>query len=818
MRQDKHKRRRNVPRDQEPGRYQRPVDELEVAFHHADDLIAQGRAREATESLKPMLESHPHIPDLHYYLGYAHAKAGDVWTGIDEYEQAMKLRPDPGLWLPLASLYMEAGLHLYALRAFRHVIEQPLDFPGIEGIHATVVLLEQDVAAMTHSLGVSAQRAEEGLFYLEAGQRALHRQDYPACIAANQRAIKALGNWPPPHNNLSLALFFDGQPDKAIATARKVLAQDPNNAQALGNAIRFLAWTGHETEARALWIGLKEIAPQDPGERLKVAETAAILDEDESVYQLLRPLGKSGGAQAALPELAGRVRFLLAIAEANTGRHEARRHLRALQNYDPRAREFLAALKAGRPGPNWAERFPYFHPAQFLPEQRIEEFIELVGRKDKMRPRLFHREVERFVARFPQIIKVAEKLIWEENQPEAGATILNTIATPTANAVLRRLGLSQVGPDNMRMEVLLGLLHSGEIAQDTMLQVWQGGQWRTVQLHSYEISDRPQKEYTRQVAELLDQGGQAFQQGDLDKAERLFRRALELEPHAHEAYNNLGTVYARRGEHERAKDAYQAALGMDPTYAFPRCNLALYLLDEKDVEGAAAMLKPLADKTHFHPQEMAFYSYVQARIFATREEYEAARQALETALEVFPGYEPAKEMLARLQAIGGFESIFERQRQRNQAARARLQTKLSTPAPTLSETLSLYSKDVLTATAHRVVLGGGWSGLRKAELLQEIVKWLNDQDNLKRVVAELSRDEQTALHQVLALNGTMPWQDFDARFGNDLQASPYWQWHRPETIMGRLRESGLLAEATVSGTLQVVVPADLRPGLQAILG
>jgi tetratricopeptide (TPR) repeat protein len=243
----------------------------------------------------------------------------------------------------------------------------------------------------------------------------------------------------------------------------------------------------------------------------------------------------------------------------------------------------------------------------------------------------------------------------------------------------------------------------------------------------------------------------------------------------------------------------------------------LYLLDEEDIEGAAAMLKPLANKTHFHPQEMAFYSYTQARIFVARKEYEAARQALKTALEIFPDYEPAEEMLARLEVMGGFESMFERQHQRNQAARARLQTKLSTPVPTLSEALSLYSKDVLTATAHRVIPGGGWSGLRKAELLQEIVKWLGDQDNLKRVVAELGGDEQTALRQVLALKGTMPWQDFDARFGNDLQASPYWQWHTPETIMGRLRERGLLVEATVSGTLQVVVPADLRPGLRTIL-
>jgi hypothetical protein len=73
------------------------------------------------------------------------------------------------------------------------------------------------------------------------------------------------------------------------------------------------------------------------------------------------------------------------------------------------------------------------------------------------------------------------------------------------------------------------------------------------------------------------------------------------------------------------------------------------------------------------------------------------------------------------------------------------------------------------------------------------------------------------LRQVLAQGGAMPWQDFDAGYGNDLEESAYWQWHVPETVMGRLRGRGLLVEATVDDSLLVVVPAELRQGLQEIL-
>jgi hypothetical protein len=64
----------------------------------------------------------------------------------------------------------------------------------------------------------------------------------------------------------------------------------------------------------------------------------------------------------------------------------------------------------------------------------------------------------------------------------------------------------------------------------------------------------------------------------------------------------------------------------------------------------------------------------------------------------------------------------------------------------------------------------------------------------------------------------MAWKEFDAAYGNDLEESPYWNWHVPETTMGRLRERGLLVEVTVDGELRVAIPAELRQDLREILG
>jgi tetratricopeptide (TPR) repeat protein len=819
------KRRHQKQRRARPTRSERPQrrrsrHEFQEALEQAHSLIDRDQASEAIKLLEPFLASYPRAADLHGYLGCAHVVAGNIWAALASYERAMELSREPGYWLPLASLYMDLEWNAHALQAFRQVLRHELHVAEGQDVRGMIAHLEASVQETAQSLQIPAMQVEKGLRYLEIAQRALQAGDYAACVAANRQSVRLLGYWPPPHNNLSLALFLNGQPEEAIAVARQVLARDPYNIHALANAIRFLAWTGREEEARALWVRLKDREPQDERARLKMAESAAVLEEDEQVYALLEPLDKQTWAK--LPGLSEQIQLHLAVAEANLGKAGARRRLQALRGENPWVSQLLAALDAGRPGPGWAERFPYFQFSDLISRERMDQLVELLGREGSMPPDRFRRLVESFAAQFPSVVLAAEKLIWEESQPEAGIGILKTVATPAAFAALRRFGLSQAGDDEIRHQALFALSEAGQIAAGETLRVWSQGEWREVQLRGYEIHDERRTEYALQVADLLDQGEQALRQDDQERAERLFRRALKLEPRAVEAYNNLGTIYARRQDHTRAKEMFHAALEIDPLYVLARCNLALYVLDEGDPEAAQAMLAPLADRPGFRSLEMAFYSYTQARILIERKDYDAARKALQMALQVWPDYGPAKTLLSRLETVSttgkGFRSFFERQRKRDKARRARLQAKLSTPDPSLSEALALYSKEALGAMGHVVLRWGGWSTLHKAELAERIAGELQEVDNVARIVTDLDDTERGALRRVLAWGGTMPWADFDAEYGSDLQESQYWQWHVPRTRMGRLRLRGLLVETTVEGALLVAIPLELRPIVAGILG
>ncbi|HME91213.1 MAG TPA: tetratricopeptide repeat protein, partial [Myxococcaceae bacterium] len=51
---------------------------------------------------------------------------------------------------------------------------------------------------------------------------------------------------------------------------------------------------------------------------------------------------------------------------------------------------------------------------------------------------------------------------------------------------------------------------------------------------------------------------------DLDEAERLVKRALELEPESGSFLDSLGWVYFRRGQYKRAVEALERAAELDP--------------------------------------------------------------------------------------------------------------------------------------------------------------------------------------------------------------------------------------------------------------
>jgi len=80
----------------------------------------------------------------------------------------------------------------------------------------------------------------------------------------------------------------------------------------------------------------------------------------------------------------------------------------------------------------------------------------------------------------------------------------------------------------------------------------------------------------------------------LDSAEVQFRETLALAPDFAEAANNLGLVYATRGEHSQAMDFYRRALSLRDDFPAAHFNLGLSLeAQERLIEARRSFLKAL---------------------------------------------------------------------------------------------------------------------------------------------------------------------------------------------------------------------------------
>lgn len=799
---------------------------LNAAKARVDQLLERGQLDRALPELQRLVGDYPDDAGLHAMLAICLYGLGNADTALIHYERAYALDKSPVVLLPMGLTYLRLSMFGSALHAFTESNRRGLPLP--DDLAPVLAQLRRDVGAMAGAMRLPMDKAIAGLREMERGSRWLDRNDFPRAIEANRAAIKSLGAWPPPHNNLALAFFFDGQPTAAIAECRQVLAHEPGNLMAAANLVRFLAWGGQGAAAQEVWRSLRDRNPVDlPADALKLAEAAAVMDDDESVHRILLTLDDWSPDQIGSWRHFVQVQQFLAAAEANLGNPKsAKRRLAALADHDDTRLKSLAdALRQRKTGLGLTSRFPYHRSFDVMPHQRMDEFTKLVAAVEDGDDPKAVKNLSHFVARFPQLVLMAEKLIWEENAVEPGISLLRMIGTPAAHAALRRFACSQAGSDKQRTDALLALQASGGAQNGEIISLWRDGAWHQTQLRGFTIGPRTeQPRYKAKAVKLMDEGEAALEAGKWAEAVTLLRQATELEPEAAEAFNNLAAALNRSGDREASKAILEHVLTINPTHVFARVNLSFKVV-EQDVDAAAALLAPLDALTTFTQDEFMFYHVGLARISIARDEFEAARSQLRMALSIDPEYEPAAKLMAAIEDIefrtGKGEiwaRIRERTAARNAEQRLKQQSKLTTLTPSIADLVGIYTAELLHPIAKAVAPRQRLTGLRKAELQRLVIETLLDPATMPFLIDErLNETERTALAAVVAAGGAMPQQLFRAAYGDESAESPWWQYTLPTSVAGRLRLHCLLVETTVDSVVYLAIPVELRAPLAAAL-
>lgn len=93
-------------------------------------------------------------------------------------------------------------------------------------------------------------------------------------------------------------------------------------------------------------------------------------------------------------------------------------------------------------------------------------------------------------------------------------------------------------------------------------------------------------------------GVERFRAGDIDGAQKFFRRALLVKGDYPVALNNMGAVTEARGDLDRAERLYRQAIDLEPDYLLARKNLAGIFIAKKKYDDAVSHLNDTLAKNH----------------------------------------------------------------------------------------------------------------------------------------------------------------------------------------------------------------------------
>lgn len=201
--------------------------------------------------------------------------------------------------------------------------------------------------------------------------------------------------------------------------------------------------------------------------------------------------------------------------------------------------------------------------------------------------------------------------------------------------------------------------------EDLLMHAWEGRVLGHYDQHFQDVADEtfgggpldpesfdPAREPWKLAARRAFQAAYILQSaGELERAADAYERSVRLAPSA-EGHTFLGWTASFMGRYERAIEECRLAIDVDPTFGNPYNDIGAYLIELGRLDEAI----PWLEKALAAPRYCCyFYAHANlARVYVQKGLREKARKHLKAALEANPEYEPARELLRRLDPEGGY--------------------------------------------------------------------------------------------------------------------------------------------------------------------
>jgi Flp pilus assembly protein TadD len=707
-------------------------------------------------------------------------------------------------------IYMTLLWPAHALRAVRKIprwyLEDDEMRSDLEELTAAASTL---IESLADELTLSPDKAEKATYSNERAQALNLKGEYTAGEQSAREAVRLAPNWTSPRNNRAYALYFSGRCAEAIEAAEETLTLDSKNLHALNHLATFHAGLGNEQVAlgyaRRTLSALKNGFQETDAWEIVIAGLS-LVEDDESLYKLTKE------KKLPVEELSETSLYALGVAAYRTGdQRMARRLWQSAEKtgYEP-AKAALASLKQD---PLWPPT--YLAYSLLWPEALLDRWIAILDGIEADEPtRSQQKEIDAYIQRYPFVLEVMKRMLWEETAHKAALTMLEYARHPAGYAGLLRFATSDRGPDQDRMEAFFVLERAGQIESGEQVKFWNAEkqEWTEVSIYGQRIED-PEYNIAPEVADLINRA----RDEDLPGAIELLEAAVRLDPDCAIAIHNLGINYINQGEEEKGRTLVRRSVEVDPGYLFGYASLAGLEAQDENYEKAIEYLDKIT-RAEVVPTLAAIQAqHVWIDIAIGQKEYGRARKYLGLLKNLDPenDYSDLDARLSLLETFSGLPAFFSNwQRDYAHKTHKKLLKSPIQPTSDLTACLGRITRESLVGTCRlwQVSTAG-----KKAELIARLSQAILNESALKMRLLELETEERKALRWILEAGGWRSWQGFIEMFGDDMDESPSWEHHEPETVPGRLKRMGLLTAGTCEGEHVAFIASDLRPLLRKLL-
>jgi tetratricopeptide (TPR) repeat protein len=769
--------------DRAPTRWQRKPEFMLIK---ALGLLQSGERDEAKKVLDEIERTHPRFGPLYFYK---------------------------------ATLYLEDMFPAHVLRMTERLRSMGrMDDESESEIGKMADIARLMIKESAEELGVSYDKMEKASWYHEAAQEKMQAGQWVSAEQMAREAIRQIPHWTSPRNNRSYILYFMGRVQEAFAEAQAVLAQHPDNLYALKNLTLFHAGfdeyeKAHEYSGR-IFASIQSLPPDD--DLVDVAINAlALAQDDENLWTLAQKYLKNEPG-----DLLETSWHTLGIAAIRKGRlKDARRLLEKVDELSgPNGSLVIEVRKALMAGKPLSSNPSYPTLGYLLPPSMIRELIDILGNymRDEQLPRHVQKKLGELVQKRPFVVNGLFRLLLEPGAAEAIPILLVQFNKPEIDARLIAFALGDVGSSHSRLNALAALSEMGRELPPNPIRFWneEKGEWSEVDFNAQMLSD----DFDLNISPEASRWAQkAHETDDIQEKIRLWHKAVETDPKSGYAVHMLGILLIQNGQREEGMKLARRAIEVDPDYIFAYANLAMIEMQEEkpNVELVQKYLGKVSKAPVITAQTAFIVHYTLMLLAVERDDFETARKEYELAFDLRPDDPMLEGWDARLRLgevfAGGWLAKWHeesRQRAHNKALKTRLDSNSGAHV-----TLNSLTREVLGTVAR---LWGLTAYGKKAELINKIVEEMQDVESFRRAWAALSPAEQEASQWVLENNGARGWKEFTEKYGDDADESPYWNYHEPKSIIGRLRRAGVLALGTLDNEQVVFMPVEIRNSLKAI--